>query len=71
MFFCPSHRYSILNEHRVQIYEKIKGARGYGVECHFQQYLRYIVTVSVIGEENRSTRIKPPTCRKSLTNFIT
>jgi hypothetical protein len=36
-----------------------------------QQYLRYIVAISFIDEENRTTRRKPPTCRKSLTNFIT
>jgi len=29
------------------------------------------VAVSFIGEGNRSTRIKPPTYRKSLTNFST
>jgi hypothetical protein len=29
------------------------------------------VTVSVIGGGKRSTQRKPPTCRKSLTNFIT
>jgi hypothetical protein len=28
-------------------------------------------TFSFIGGENRSTRRKSPTCRKSLTNFIT
>jgi hypothetical protein len=27
--------------------------------------------VSFIGRGNRTTRRKPPTCRKSLTNFIT
>jgi len=43
----------------------------YGVYRHFQQYYSYIVTVSIIGEGNRSTRGKPPTYRKSLTNFIT
>jgi hypothetical protein len=31
----------------------------------------YIVVVSFTGEGNRSTQRKPPTCRKSLTNFIT
>jgi hypothetical protein len=31
----------------------------------------YIMAVSFIGGGNRSTRRKPPTCRKSLTNFIT
>jgi len=29
------------------------------------------VAVTFIGEGNRRTRRKPPTCRKSLTNFIT
>jgi hypothetical protein len=36
----------------------------------FQQYFSYIVVVSFIGGEKRSTQRKPPTCRKSLTNFI-
>jgi len=27
------------------------------------------VAVSFVGGEHRSTRRKPPTCRKSLTNF--
>ena len=31
----------------------------------------YIVVVSFIGGGNRSTRRKPPFCRKSFTNFIT
>jgi len=31
----------------------------------------YIVEVSFVGGGNRNTRRKPPTCRKSLTNFIT
>jgi hypothetical protein len=31
----------------------------------------YIVAISFIGGGNRSSRRKPPTCRKSLTNFIT
>jgi hypothetical protein len=33
--------------------------------------LSYIMAVSFIGWGNRSTQRKPPTCRKSLTNFIT
>jgi hypothetical protein len=37
----------------------------------FQQYFIYIVAVSFIGGENPSTWKKPPTCCKSLTNFIT
>jgi hypothetical protein len=32
---------------------------------------RYIVAVSFIGGGNQSTQRKPPTCRKSLTNFMT
>jgi len=43
----------------------------HGVECLFKQYFRYIVVVSFIGGGNRSTRRKPPTCHKSLTNYIT
>ena len=45
--------------------------RGYSVQRHFQQYFSYIVVVNFIGGGNRNTRRKPPTCRKSLTNFIT
>jgi len=40
--------------------------KGYGVQCHFQQYFSYIMAVSFIGGENRSARRKPPTWRKSL-----
>ena len=40
----------------------------YDVWCHFQQYFSYIVVVSFIGGGNAR---KPPTCDKSLTNFIT
>ena len=42
----------------------------YGVYRHFQQYFSYIVAVSFIDEGNRSTRRKPPTFRKSMTNCI-
>ena len=43
-----------------------------GIWCfHFHQYLNYIVVVSGLGRRNRSTRRKPLTCHKSLTNFIT
>jgi len=38
----------------------------YGVKRHFQQCFSLIVSVSVIGGGNRSTRRKQPTCRKSL-----
>ena len=47
------------------------GGLVYGVSCHFHQYFSYIVAVSFIGVGNQSTRRNPPTCRKSLTNFIT
>jgi hypothetical protein len=56
--------------------EQLKDTKGviglvYGVKRHFQQSVNYIVAVSFIGGGNRSTRRKPPTCRKSPTNFIT
>ena len=47
------------------------GALGYSVKLHFKQYFSYIMAVSYIGGRNQSTLRKPPTCRKSLTNFIT
>ena len=47
------------------------GLWDYGVLRHFQQYFSCIVVVSFIGGGNQSTWRKPPTCRKSLTNFIT
>jgi hypothetical protein len=37
----------------------------------FIEFRSYIVAVSFIGGENWSTRRKPPTCRKSMKNFIT
>ena len=43
----------------------------YGVYRHFHQYFSYILVVIYIGGGNQTTRRKPPTCRKSLTNFIT
>ena len=42
----------------------------YGVQRHFQKYFSYNVAISFIGGENRSTRRKPPNCRKSLTDLI-
>ena len=36
-----------------------------------QQYFSYIVAISFVGGGNQSIRRKPPTCHKSLTNFIT
>jgi hypothetical protein len=50
---------------------ELKFGLAYGVQRHFQQYFSYyIVPVSLIGGGNMSTRRKPPTCPKSLTNFI-
>jgi hypothetical protein len=37
-------------------------------QAHFQQYFSYIVAVNFVEGGNRK---KPPTCRKSLTNFFT
>ena len=44
---------------------------GYSIWRPFQQYFSYLVVVCYIGEGNRRTRRKPPTCRKPLTTFIT
>jgi hypothetical protein len=38
---------------------------------HFHQYFNNMEAASFIGGKNQSARGKPPTCRKSLTNFIT
>jgi hypothetical protein len=48
-------------------YYIVQIGKGYsvGMYHHFQQYFRYIVTVSFIGVENMGTR------RKSPTNIIT
>jgi len=37
----------------------------------FNVTFSYIVAVSFIGGGNRSIQRKPPTCRKSMTSFIT
>jgi hypothetical protein len=42
----------------------------YGALRHFQQYFSYILAASFIVGGNQSTQRKPPTCRKSLTNFV-
>jgi hypothetical protein len=49
------------------------GLVWFGLWClmSLQQYLSYIVAVRFTGGGNHSTPIKPQTCRKSLTNFIT
>jgi len=41
------------------------------VANYFFQYFSIIVAISFIGAGNQSTRRKPPTCRKSLTNCLT
>ena len=45
---------------------KINGSLVYGVQCHFQQYFIYIVTVSFIDGGNQINRRRTPTCCKSL-----
>jgi len=37
----------------------------------FHKYFSYIMVATFIGGGNEITRRKPPTCLKSLTNFIT
>ena len=54
---------------------KQRGIRSRSISClwcsrHLQPYFSYIVAVTFIDGGNRSIRRKPPTCRKSLTNFI-
>ena len=44
---------------------------GYGVYHQCQQYFTYIVAVSFIDGVEWSTKRKPPTCHKSVTNFVT
>ena len=46
---------------------------GLGLWCLtlLSAIFRYIVEVSFIGGGNCNTQRKPPTCRQSLTNFIT
>jgi len=53
----------LLVAHRKQRHDKKKR--------NFQQYFSYTVVVTFIGGWNRNIPRKPPTCRKSLTNFIT
>ena len=48
-----------------------KECQGCSAYHHVQQYFSYIVVGSFIVGWNRSTQRKPPTCRRSLTNFIT
>ena len=68
-----NHRYSFAIEQisikRGQIFDSLVGVRGYNVQRHFQQYFSYIVAVSFIGGGNQSTRRKPTTRHKSLTNL--
>jgi hypothetical protein len=47
------------------------GWLAYVVYRRFPQYFSYIVAVTFIGGGNRSNQRIPPTCRRSLTNFIT
>jgi hypothetical protein len=43
--------------------------RSRGLRVIICIYFSYIVAVSLIDGGNRSTQRKPPTCRKSLTNY--
>ena len=55
-------------EDEIEQPDHTENRRGkYGVKRHFLQYFSYIVAISFIGGENRSTRRNPQT----LTNFIT
>jgi hypothetical protein len=61
------------NNNIKQISKQFTGVMGGGgsvivFNATFNSIFSYIVAVSSIGGENRR---KPPTCRKSLTNFIT
>ena len=51
--------------------EEFLAAEKLVVNATFQQYFSYIMVVSFIHGGNRSIERKLPTCRKSLTNFIT
>ena len=63
--------FSVIHQREnVQIVDKVSISMVYGVERHFLQYFCYIVVVCFIGRGNRSTKRKPLTCHKSLTNFI-
>ena len=44
--------------------------KGLTLWCLMPQYFSYIVEVSFIGGRIQNTQRKPPTCCKSLTNFI-
>ena len=44
----------------------VRSRLGYGAQRHFQQYFSYIMAFNFIGVPGE----KPPTCCKSLTNFI-
>jgi hypothetical protein len=48
-----------------------ENSKGIGKFVRETIFLGYNMAVSFIGGENRSSRRKQPTCRNSLTNFIT
>jgi len=68
MFYTYANLYQINN---LQYNLKYMVWLVYGVWRHFQQYFFCIMAISFIGGGNVSTRRKPPTCHKSLTNIIT
>ena len=65
--------YMISHSHLPDSFLFLDFINGWGgsVWWHFQQYFSYILAVSFIDGGNWSTRRKPPTFHKSLTNFIT
>ena len=71
----PYIKYKIISSSRSWdiCYESVNGRTNRRTDkvIAILQYFSYIVAVSFIGGVNRSTRRKPLTCRKSLTNFIT
>jgi hypothetical protein len=77
MFFNDKKKdgYFILKENFKNDVIIYKCKNWFGLWClkPLQQYFSfcYIVAVSFIGGGKQNTQRKPPTCRKSLTNFIT
>ena len=52
-------------------YNETKHMFGLGLVYGLSTKFHYVVAFRFIGGGNMSTRSKPQTCRKSLTNFIT
>ena len=65
--------YSVISCQSVLLADEteVPGENHRPAASHWQTLFSYIVSVSFIGGGNWSTQRKPPTCYKSLTNFIT